>query len=74
MANMTKTKIVCGMKPMSAVNAPSMVIVYSTSESWACASDRAQRRRYDALRVSANNLEPDGTYVLEIQPKQNSMV
>jgi len=32
-ANMTKTKRVCGTKPISALKAPSMVIVYSTSES-----------------------------------------
>lgn len=38
----------------------SIVIPHSTSDSWACASDNAQSRRYEA--------------VCEIHPRQNSMV
>lgn len=45
MANMTKTMMVCPMKPDVERKAFAMVMVYSTSDSCACASDKAQRRR-----------------------------
>lgn len=58
MANMKKRKTTA--RTPSNANARSIVMFHRTSDSWACASERAHRRRYDA--------------VLEMQPRQNSIV
>lgn len=58
MANMKNVKGTARVPSMP--NARSSVMFHRTSDSWACASERAHRRRYDA--------------VLEMQPRQNSIV
>lgn len=57
-AVMTTRKTIPAGPSMS--NARSSVMLNNTSDSCACASERAQRRRYEA--------------VLEIHPRQNSIV
>lgn len=54
-----KTSMTTARTP-SKPNAFSIVMFHRTSESWACASESAQSRRYEA--------------VLEMQPRQNSIV
>lgn len=58
MANMATRNAIARAPCIS--KARSMVMFHRTSESWACASESAQSRRYEA--------------VLEMQPRQNSIV